>query len=33
MIYISSNQEINYNPQNTLEEVKTNVGMILRVCK
>ena len=33
MIYISSNQEINYNPQNTLEEVETNVGMILRVCK
>ena len=33
MIYISSDQEINYNPQSILEEIKTNVGMILRVCK
>ena len=33
MIYISSNQEINYSPKNYIEEIITNVGMLLRVCK
>ena len=33
MITVNSSEEINYNPKNTLEEVVTNVGMILRVCK
>ena len=33
MIYVSSNQEINYSPKNYIEEVVTNVGMLLRVCK
>ena len=33
MIYVSSNQEINYSPKNYIEEVITNVGMLLRVCK
>ena len=33
MIYVSSNQEINYSPKNYVEEVVTNVGMLLRVCK
>ena len=33
MIQVSSNQEINYAPKNYIEEVKTNVGMLLRVCK
>ena len=33
MIYVSSNQEINYAPKNYVEEVITNVGMLLRVCK
>ena len=33
MIYVSSNQEINYSPENYIEEVVTNVGMLLRVCK
>ena len=28
-----SNQEINYFPKNYIEEVVTNVGMLLRVCK
>ena len=33
MIYVPSNQEINYAPKNTVEEVVTNVGMLLRVYK
>ena len=33
MIHVSSNQEINYSPKNYIEEVVTNVGMLLRVCK
>ena len=33
MIHVSSNQEINYAPKNYIEEVVTNVGMLLRVCK
>ena len=33
MIYVSSNQEINYSPKNYIEEVVTNLGMLLRVCK
>ena len=33
MIYVTSDQEINYAPKNTVEEVITNVGMLLRVCK
>lgn len=33
MIYVRSDQEINYAPKNTVEEVVTNVGMLLRVCK
>ena len=33
MIYDSSNEEINYSPKNYIEEVVTNVGMLLRVCK
>ena len=33
MIYVSSNEEINYSPKNYIEEVVTNVGMLLRVCK
>ena len=33
MIYVTSNQEINYAPKNVIEEVVTNVGMLLRVCK
>ena len=33
MIYISSNNKINYAPKNTLEEIVANVGMLLLVCK
>lgn len=33
MIYITSDQEINYSPKNTVEEVVANVGMLLRVYK
>lgn len=33
MIHVSSNEEINYSPKNYIEEVVTNVGMLLRVCK
>ena len=33
MIYVTSDQEINYSPKNTVEEVVTNVGMLLRVYK
>ncbi len=33
MIYVRSDQEINYAPKNTVEEVVTNVGMLLRVYK
>ena len=33
MIYVSSNQEINYAPKNYVEKVITNVGMLLRVYK
>ena len=33
MIYVSSNQEINYSPKNVVEEIITNVGIILRVFK
>ena len=33
MIHVSSNEEINYSPKNYVEEVVTNVGMLLRVCK
>ena len=33
MIYVTSDQEINYAPKNTVEEVITNVGMLLRVYK
>lgn len=33
MKYITSNQEINYNPKNVVEEVITNAGMILRTFK
>ena len=33
MIYVTSDQEINYAPKNTVEEVVTNVGMLLRVYK
>jgi len=33
VIHVSSNQEINYSPKNYIEEVVTNVGMLLRVCK
>jgi hypothetical protein len=30
---VTSDQEINYAPKNTIEEVVTNVGMLLRVYK
>ena len=33
MIIVNSSEEINYNPKNVLEEVVTNVGMIVRVFK
>ncbi len=33
MIYVTSDQKINYAPKNTVEEVVTNVGMLLRVYK
>ncbi|MFC2293946.1 MAG: hypothetical protein ACFNJI_00190 [Leptotrichia hongkongensis] len=33
MIHVSSNQEINYAPKNYIEEVITNVRMLLKVCK
>lgn len=33
MIYVISDQEINYSPKNLVEEVTTNVGMLLRVYK
>lgn len=33
MIYVTSDQEINYTPKSTVEEVVTNVGMLLRVYK
>ena len=33
MIYVTSDQEINYAPKNLVEEVTTNVGMLLRVYK
>ena len=33
MIYVTSEQEINFSPKNTVEEVVTNVGMLLRVYK
>ena len=33
MIYVTSDQEINYSPKDTIEEVVTNVGMLLRVYK
>lgn len=33
MIYVTSDQEINYAPKNLIEEVTTNVGMLLRVYK
>lgn len=34
MIYIGTNKnKINYNPKNTVEEVMTNVSMILQVFK
>lgn len=33
MIYVTSDQKINYSPKNTVEEVVTNVGMLLRVYK
>ena len=33
MIYVTSDQEINYSPKNLVEEVTTNVGMFLRVYK
>ena len=33
MIFVNSSGKINYDPQNTLEEIKTNVSMILRVFK
>ena len=33
MIYVTSDQEINYAPKNTVEEIVTNVGMLLRVYK
>ena len=33
MITVNSSEEINYNPKNVLEEVVTNVGMILRDFK
>ena len=33
MIYVTSDQEINYSPKNTIEEVVTNVGILLRVYK
>lgn len=33
MIYVRSDQEINYAPKNLVEEVTTNVGMLLRVYK
>nr|DAP84578.1 MAG TPA: lysozyme [Caudoviricetes sp.] len=33
MIYVTSDQEINYSPKNLVEEVITNVGMLLRVYK
>ena len=33
MIYVTSDQEINYAPKNIVEEVVTNVGMLLRVYK
>ena len=33
MIYVTSDQEINYAPKNTVEEVITKVGMLLRVYK
>lgn len=33
MIYVTSDQEVNYSPKNYIEEVVTNVGMLLRVCK
>lgn len=33
MIYVTSDQEINYSSKNLVEEVITNVGMLLRVYK
>jgi len=33
MIYVTSDQEINYAPKNLVEEVTTNVGILLRVYK
>ena len=33
MIYVTLDQEINYAPKNNVEEVVTNVGMLLRVYK
>ncbi len=33
MVYVTSDQEINYAPKNLIEEVTTNVGMLLRVYK
>ena len=33
MIYIRSDQDINYAPKNAIEEIITNVGMLLRVYK
>nr|DAN54064.1 MAG TPA: lysozyme [Caudoviricetes sp.] len=33
MVYVTSDQKINYAPKNTVEEVITNAGMLLRVCK
>ena len=33
MIYVSSNEEINYAPKNYIEVVVTNVVMLLRVCQ
>lgn len=33
MYQVSLNDKINYVPKNTVEEITTNIGIILKVCK
>lgn len=33
MYQVSLNDKINYAPKNIIEEITTNIGLILRVCK
>lgn len=33
MYQVSLNDKINYVPKNIIEEITTNIGLILRVCK